>query len=65
MDNNAGKVQEMLDKIDDPKDFVLLYLKISEFVLPKKAAINVSAEAKASDLRSELESLAESESPAD
>ncbi len=61
IDNNADKVQEKLAEITDPKDYVLTYLKIAEFVLPKKAAVSMSAEVKTNDLRSELEEMAKTE----
>ncbi len=57
VDNNAGKAQEMLDQIVDPKDWMWTYMKLCEFVVPKKAAVQVTTEGKESDLKSELEEM--------
>lgn len=61
VDNNAEKAQKMLDMIVEPKDWVQCFIKLAEFVVPKKAAVSMSAEVKKSDLRSELSELAQSE----
>lgn len=61
VDNNAEKAQQMLDQIVDPKDWLWCYVKLLEFVVPKKAAVQVTAEAKESDLKSELEEMTERE----
>lgn len=61
VDNNAEKAQQMLDQIVDPKDWLWAYAKLLEFVVPKKAAVQVTAEAKESDLKSELEEMTERE----
>lgn len=61
INKNANEVLKRLEEITDPKDYVLTYLKIAEFVLPKKAAVSMSAEVKTNDLRSELEEMAKSE----
>lgn len=57
VNNNAPKAQEMLDMVVEPKDWCMLYIKLLEFVVPKRAAVHVEADAKLSDLRSELEEL--------
>lgn len=38
MEKNAGKVQSYLDAIEDPKDWIMCYCRILEFVAPKMAA---------------------------
>ena len=35
--NNAGKVQQMLDGITDPKEWMEIYLKVLEYHMPKLA----------------------------
>lgn len=59
--NNKKKVSDMLDKIDDPKDWLNIYLKMCEFVFPKMAAVQVNGNVKTCDLKSELMEMAESE----
>lgn len=61
VNNNAEKAEKMLNKIVDPKDWLGIYLKLSEFVVPKKAAVQVSSENKSCDLRSELEEMTDTE----
>jgi len=58
LQGNADKVQEMFDLIVDPKDFILLYLKLAEFCIPKMSSVAVSTDIRQSDLKSELEELA-------
>lgn len=61
VNKNAEKAQKMLDMIVEPKEWIYAYIKLSEFVIPKKAAVQVSAESKTSDLRSELEEMTDKE----
>ena len=61
VNNNADKAQSMLDLIVDTKDWVNAFLKLAEFVIPKKAAVQVSGETGRSDLKSELEEMADNE----
>lgn len=61
VNNNSEKAQKMLDMIVEPKDWLMMYLKMCEFVIPKMAAVDVKAEAKVSDLRSELTEMANTE----
>lgn len=61
VNGNAHKVQENLDRIIDPEKWIHYYCKLCEFVIPKQAAVALSAENKLSDLKSELEKLAETE----
>ena len=61
VEGNVDKVQQMLSLVADPKDFILLYIKLAEFVIPKQAAVSVTTDANKSDLRSELAKLAEKE----
>lgn len=61
VNNNADRAQKMLDLIVEPKDWLYTYIKLCEFVVPKKAAVQVSSESKTSDLRSELEEMANKE----
>ncbi len=61
VEKNAEKAEQMLDMVVDPKDWVTLWIKLNEFVTPKMAAVSVSTEKSACDLKSELEEMAEEE----
>ena len=61
IENNMEKAQTMLDMIVEPKEWLLTYIKLMEFVIPKKAAVQVSPGTTLSDLKSELEEMANSE----
>lgn len=61
IEENFEEFSKMLARIVDPEKYCYYYLKMLEFRLPKKAAVSVSAEGKVSDLKSELEQLAETE----
>lgn len=61
VDNNAEKAQKMLNLIVEPKDWLQIYIKLCEFVIPKQAAVTMSASAGTADLRTELQILAETE----
>lgn len=61
VEGNVDKVQQMLSLVAEPKDFILLYIKLAEFVIPKQASVSVSSEEKKSDLKSELAELANKE----
>lgn len=61
VNNNAPKAQQQLDLLVDPKDWLFCYIKLLEFVVPKKASVNVQEDIKLSDLRSELMELANKE----
>jgi len=43
LDNNIGKLQDLLDKVaeENPTKAIELILKVSEFVLPKLRAVEV------------------------
>lgn len=61
VNGNADKIQDKLNMLVDPKDWLAYYIKLVEFVVPKRAAVNVTSDPKLSDLRSELMELAEKE----
>ena len=61
VNKNATRAQEMLDRIVEPKEWMNAYLRLAEYVLPKKAAVNVTGEVKRSDLKEELLKLENSE----
>lgn len=61
VNDNAEKAQKMLDKITDPRVWILCYVKLAEFVVPKQAAVSVTAEVRRCDLRSELADLLDRE----
>ncbi len=61
VEGNVDKVIQMMNLIADPKDYVYLYLKLCEYVIPKQASVSMSMDGKKSDLKSELEKLAEKE----
>lgn len=56
VDGNVEKAQKMLDKIQDPKDFMYVFIKLAEFVVPKQSAIKLNDQ-RQSDLRSELSEM--------
>lgn len=61
VNGNLEKVQDKLDLIVDPDVWLRHFEKLCEFVVPKKAAVQVSDETKSSDLRSELEEMTDKE----
>lgn len=61
VNGNLDKAQKMLDMIVDPDVWLRHFEKFCEFVVPKKAAVQVSDETKISDLRSELEEMTDKE----
>lgn len=61
VNDNAEKAQKMLDKVSDPKDWITCFVKLAEFVVPKQAAVSVTAEVRRCDLRSELADLLDRE----
>ncbi len=60
-ENNMDKAQKMLDLLVDPKDWIYAYIKLAEFCVPKKAAVNITAEKKPTDFKSELEQWTQEE----
>lgn len=61
VNGNLDKAQKMLDMIVDPDVWLRHFEKLSEFVVPKKAAVQVTEDSKTSDLRSELAEMTEKE----
>lgn len=57
VNNNAERAQHMLDMIVEPKDWINAFIRLSEFVVPKKAAVQISEDSRTSDLKSELEEM--------
>jgi len=58
VDGNIEKAKEKLEMIVDPKEWLIIYIKLCEFVIPKQQAVNMTAKTVVSDLRSELAEMA-------
>lgn len=58
---NIDKIPEKLEMIVEPDKWMQYFLKLMEFVIPKKAAVQLSATKPLSDLKSELLDMAEKE----
>lgn len=61
VNDNAEEARKKLSLIADPKDWLDMYIKLCSFVLPKLSAVQVDADVKQSDLKSELEELSKTE----
>ena len=53
---NIDKAKNMLEKLNDPKDFLNAYTRLAEFVVAKQSAVKVNDE-RQSDLKSELSEM--------
>lgn len=54
--DNVETAKEKLNMIPDPKDYLMAYTRLAEFVLPKQSAVKVS-DVRQSDLKSELSEM--------
>lgn len=61
VNGNLARAQEMLDVIVDPDVWLRHFERLCEFVVPKKAAVQVSAEGSKADLKSEIEDMMNNE----
>ena len=61
VNDNAEKASNMLDMIVDPDVWLRHYEKLVEYGVPKQGAVQMAVDSKQSDLRSELEDLANKE----
>lgn len=61
VNDNAAEARKKLNMLDDPKDWIYAYMKLCEFVVPKKAAVQVSADGSKADLKSEIEDMMNNE----
>ena len=61
LENHIDEAEEKLNRIVDPEKWMMYYIKLLEFRLPKMQSVALSSEARLSDLKSELEELAEKE----
>ena len=54
----TAKAKDIIVDIVDAKEWLIIYIKLCEFVIPKQQAVNMTAKTVVSDLRSELAEMA-------